>query len=1332
MNQIAGLLPERPPRVGELVEVRSRRWLVEAVETPAPPASPRVALACADDDAQGRTLEVWWDFEIDRRILEQEAWSAIGARGFDPPRHFGAFLHTLRWNCVTATDPSLFQSPFRAGIRIDAYQMEPLRKALRLPRVNLFIADDTGLGKTIEAGLIARELLLRKKVRTIVVAAPASVLEQWKAEMEERFGLLFVILDRARLARVRQERGFGVNPWHTHSRFLVSHNLLIDPIWADPMREWLGEMRPGSLLILDEAHHAAPSSGGRYGIETKFTRAVRDLGGRFEHRLFLSATPHNGHSNSFSTLLELLDPYRFTRGVPVRGKGALEDVMVRRIKEDVRQIQGGFPERDVRPVVIDGLPEDAPELVLSRFLDEYRGLREERLKTGTARARAAAALLVVGLQQKLLSSIEAFAISLARHRVTVRKQWERARAGEAEVSVSAVSAPTPSPPGSGSERMTAGEAEGSVSAVSAPTPSPPGSGSERMTAGEAEGEADGSGRGGALASGARERSRLETRPGGIAAIPDPRGNGRGADSIHADAGRFASPPGADDERAELSDGESEAEEAAQIAALDAAAEAEAAGAGARDAKAEAIRRREEVLLDRMEEVASGARGLPDAKTRRLIDWIRDNLCPALPRPGGRSRHGGGTPARDASPARREGRGGQVRTEAASASGGGTLPARKEATPSLPRAAAAESAGDSAQRARQATAPAPAATPRWNDARVLIFTENVVGTKRYLREMLEQAVAGTHLAEERIETIDGQTVGAKRKEIQRRFNADPARDPLRILIATDAAREGLNFQAHCTDLFHFDLPWNPGRIEQRNGRIDRKLQPAPRVRCHYFVLPQRAEDHVLEVLVRKTDTIKRELGSLSKVIDDDVERRLRGGIRHRDAKRLAREIEAADLDREKKRVAAEELEAARERQDDLKAQIERCRGLLERSRRWARFSPEPFRDAMSCALEMLGAAPLQEGRTGDGRPIWTFPPLDGKARTDAHDERGQGRPEIPPRGIADLPGQGRGSAGEGSTLADYGRGQGHPEIPPRGIADAPGRREDGRGADLSLASWTATLDTLRAPRKTGQKLAEWRREAPIRPVVFEDAGVLSDDTVHLHLEQRVAQRLLARFRTQGFVHHDLSRACLVQAADSIPRVALLGRLCLFGRRAERLHEVLVPVAARWIEPSRRAEPLKAYAEEAEARTLECLEAALQDARAPGETIHRRLLGTAARDVEDLLPQLEARAEAVARSAADRLRERGEREERQLREILEGQRRRVEAELRRHEGGGVQLAIEFSEEEKRQRQADVASWRTRLAWFDRDLETEPARIRGFYEVRARRVEPIGLVYLWPDTG
>jgi superfamily II DNA or RNA helicase len=1092
-------LPERTPEVGELVQVRSRRWLVEeVVESEDPKHSPLVRLACADDDAQGQSLDVYWDYEIDRRILEEEGWQDLAAKGFDPPGQFAAFLHTLRWNCVTATDPNLFQGPFRAGIKIDAYQMEPLRKALRLPRVNLFIADDTGLGKTIEAGLIARELLLRKKAKTIVVATPPSVLEQWKTELEERFGLVFEMLDRAYLSRVRRERGFGVNPWRTHSRFLVSHNLLIDPTYTDPMREWLGPMLPGSLLILDEAHHAAPSSGGRYGIETKFTRAVRDLTSRFEHRLFLSATPHNGHSNSFSTLLELLDPYRFTRGVKVRGKKALEDVMVRRLKEDIRTVQGGFPRRDVERVQIDGLPEDAPEIVLSRLLDEYRTAREERFAKTTRRAQAAAGLLVVGLQQRLLSSTEAFARSLKVHRATVAHQWEKGRAASASA----------------------------------------------------------------------------------------------AKTQETDTALFTIAPDADDERGEWTSEELEAEETAQIEAATATAEAESP----RDATAEALWKREQALLDQMQEVTEKRRHLPDAKTRRLIDWMRETLCPELP-PFGQQPKG--------------------------------------------------------------------APPKWNNRRVLIFTENREGTKRYLKTILEQAIEGSDRADERIEVIDGLTSGARRKKIQRRFNADPTKDPLRILLATDAAREGLNFQAHCTDLFHFDLPWNPGRIEQRNGRIDRKLQPAPEVRCHYFVLPQRVEDRVLEVLVKKTETIKKELGSLSKVIDDDIERRLAQGIRHKDAERLAREIEQADLDGEKKRVAEEELEAARERQEDLKTQIERCRSLLEASREWTGFEAAPFRDALSCSLKLLGTEPLAESTDEEGRRVWTFPPLDRRA-----------------------------------------------EIDP---------------------SWATTLDTLRAPRKQNQKVADWRREAPIRPVVFEDTGILTEDTVHLHLEQRVAQRLLARFRSQGFIYNDLSRACLAQASDSIPRVILLGRLSLFGQRAERLHEELVPVTARWVESSQRKGPLTAYAREAEAKTLELLERSLGDPGRgmPGEGIQRKLLDAAARDIDDLLPQLQPRAEELAALATDKLRKRGEREEKDLRETLERQRERVRDELAKHEGNFTQLTLDFGDDEKRQLESDMRSWRARLEQFDRDLEREPERLRSFYDVRAQRVEPLGLVYLWPET-
>ncbi|MEN9938994.1 MAG: hypothetical protein RLZZ387_5573 [Chloroflexota bacterium] len=1088
-------LPLNTPEVGQLVHVRARTWLVDQVIAPALPGqTSRVRLSCADDDAQGQSLEVLWDYEPDRQILGEEGWAGLAQRGFDAPDRFAAFLHTLRWSRVTATDPTLFQAPFRAGIKIDAYQMEPLRKALRLPRVNLFIADDTGLGKTIEAGLIVRELLLRKKVRTVVVAAPPSVLEQWKAELEERFGLVFELLDRAYLTRMRRERGFGVNPWRTHSRFLVSHHLLGDPTYADPLREWLGTFQPGSMLVLDEAHHAAPSSGGRYGIESGFTRAVRDLAGRFEHRLFLSATPHNGHSNSFSTLLELLDPVRFTRGVKVRGKKALDDVMVRRLKEDIRSVSDDFPRRNVVRIELKGLPEDAPELVLSRLLDEYRSLRDERFAGATRRTQAAAGLLTVGLQQRLLSSIEAFARTLKVHRATVERQWAK---------------------------------DDSAAAA------------------------------------AEDAARL-----------------------------FATAPDADDERGLWSEEEQEAAETAEVTAITAASEAGAP----HTQQADELRLKERELLDRMQQIADRHRAQPDAKMAYLIDWIRAHLCPNLPVFG---------------------------------------------------------------------MPVTGTPPRWNNRRVLIFTENREGTKRFLLNLLSAAIEGTDRADERIAVIDGLTSSANRQEIQRSFNADPAHDPLRILLATDAAREGLNFQAHCADLFHFDLPWNPGRIEQRNGRIDRKLQPAPEVRCHYFVLPQRAEDRVLEVLVRKTETIRRELGSLSKVIDDDIERRLRGGIRHRDAAMLALELERADLEAQRRRSVAVELETSRERERELHAQITRCQSLLQKSREWTGFDDEPFRQALSCALQMLGAPPLQKTTDADGGEVWRVPALHERAAADP--------------------------------------------------------------------SWNATLDTLRAPRPAGQSLADWRREAPIRPVVFADAGVLTEDTVHLHLEHRVAQRLLARFRAQGFTE-DLSRACLFQTADAIPRVILLGRLALFGQGAERLHEELVAVTARWLDPSQRTGPLTLYGRDGEARTLEVLEQALtQQSRlpTPGPVTQQRLLGTAAADVADLQPLLAPRAAQAAAEAIAKLRARGEQEARDLQGTIEQHARRVREHLERSERDQVQLTIDFDMDEKRQFELDKRAWRQRLEQFERELSSEPQRVRAFYEVRASRVEPVGLIYLWPES-
>ena len=1099
-----------PVSPGRIALVRQRRYLVENVTPPPSPAEATlVDLSCLDDDAQGEPLSVLWEHELDARVLEDDGWSAVAEKGFDDPALFAAYLRTLSWNCVTATDPNLFQAPFRAGIRIDAYQLDPLRKALRLPRVNLFIADDVGLGKTIEAGLISRELLLRRRIDRIVIACPPAMLDQWQDEMEARFGLTFAILDRTYVARMRRERGFSVNPWTTHSRFLVSHRLLVDEAYASGLRDWLGEFAPQSLLILDEAHNAAPASGARYAIDSQITRAVRDIAPRFEHRLFLSATPHNGHSNSFSALLEILDPQRFCRGVRVL-KGQLDEVLVRRLKSDIRELEGGFPKRTVVPVQIDGLPSDAAELVLPKMLDDYRLLRETRLKDEPRSQQTAGALVIGGLQKRLLSSIEAFAKTLAVH----RKSVERALEG-------AASAP---------EISTATQAD-----------------LERLTVG----------------------GELDSDVAGT--VDDP------------EAGTEIDEPNAA-ERPDPSE-------------LDFADLMTTATAASTDSSREATRTalmRELALVDEMRDIAEANRYGADPRVRRIVDWIGANMCPGLSAPG-------------AKPA------------------------------------------------------------QWNGRRLLIFTE-YEDTRRWLQRCLGEALAHSDRAPERIATFTGMTSRQRRDDIKHAFNREPGDHPLRILIATDAAREGLNLQRHCHDLFHFDLPWNPSRLDQRNGRIDRKLQPADEVFCRYFVFAQRPEDRVLRVLVDKVERVREELGSVAKVLEGRVVRSVSAeGMRRDRLDKLAVFIQDLSAGGQQ-RTIDDELEDTRLRQDRLREEVDGLRTRLERSRTRIGLAAPQFRQTLSMSLKLAGAPGIveagEDGKQEPGDPHrFVFP-----ADTDV-------------------------------LVSDTG--------------------------------WTAALDALRARRQRGESFGEWRRRAAIRPVTFEDTGRLGDNAVQLHLEHRVTRRLLGRFTAQGLIHHDMSKACLTVAPDAIPRVVLLGRLAVYGPRAARLHEEIVPVTARWIDPQRRRDALAPYGRAGEQTTLASLQIALDEAGRDTvpEPVRTRLAVSAQADIVDLLPHLERRAAEYAEQAERRLAERSDAEMRSMTELLERQRKRIA------EAAGQddrQLTFDFDAAERRQREADRRAWRRRLEAIETELETEPSRIAETYRVRATRVDPLGLVYLWPRTG
>ena len=218
--------------------------------------------------------------------------------------------------------------------------------------------------------------------------------------------------------------------------------------------------------------------------------------------------------------------------------------------------------------------------------------------------------------------------------------------------------------------------------------------------------------------------------------------------------------------------------------------------------------------------------------------------------------------------------------------------------------------------------------RWNDRRLVLFTE-YEDTRRWVEKRLAEALDDLQ-ADDRIALFTGATPLIRREELKRRFNSDPAQDPLRILICTDAAREGINLQMRCHDLIHIDLPWNPARLEQRNGRIDRKLQPSSKVWCRYFVYAQREEDVVLRALVRKTELIRGQLGSAGQVIGHRLSDRLEREDITR-PKSLALEIdEAVDEDLQKTAVAEmdDETRARRARQakdiDDLRETLERSR------------------------------------------------------------------------------------------------------------------------------------------------------------------------------------------------------------------------------------------------------------------------------------------------------------------------------------------------------------------------------------------------------------------------
>lgn len=417
------------PEPGQVVEVRGSTWAVAHVQAQGLPLSPAddariqlnhvVDLQSLDEDRLGEQLSVIWELELGQTVTPPQGLPEhINPEGFDDPATLAGFIDAMRWGAVTSADPNRYQAPFWSGVVVEAYQLEPLRRALTSPRANLLLADDVGLGKTIEAGLVVQELFLRHRARTAVIVCPPSLALKWQDEMRDKFGLHFVIVNSELMAQVRRTHGLHANPFQLYPRVIVSMawlpqvrcQRLLRDVYAQAKNPKLGKRFAFDLLIVDEAHHVAPSSpstvasGRGYSVDTQRTVAVRQLADTCEHRLFLSATPHNGYPESFTALMEMIDPRRFSRGA-LLDSAALKDVTVRRLKSDLTG--KGFKDRQVK--ILNFTPEDSEQKMFS-LLDEIvtRSAKQNGTKPGGD-------IVTMLLKKRFLSGPFAFGMTISHY-----------------------------------------------------------------------------------------------------------------------------------------------------------------------------------------------------------------------------------------------------------------------------------------------------------------------------------------------------------------------------------------------------------------------------------------------------------------------------------------------------------------------------------------------------------------------------------------------------------------------------------------------------------------------------------------------------------------------------------------------------------------------------------------------------------------------------------------------------------------------------------------------------------------------------------------------------
>ena len=278
-------------QIGNLVHARGREWIV--LGKPSENLLRVRPLSGSEDDA------IVIAPKLERVPVREANFVAPTADQLDTQNAAQLLTDALRLSLRRGAGP--FRSAAHLGVEPRAYQLVPLLMALRLEIKRVLIADDVGIGKTIEAGMILREMLDRGEIDSFTVLCPPHLVDQWVGELAEKFDIDAVAVTAARARSLEQGLALGDTIFGVHPFTVVS----LDYIKADSRRESFAQACP-NFVIVDEAHSCV--GGSEKGTQQRFALLQRLAENEARHMLLLTATPHSGNQDAYARLLSLLHP----------------------------------------------------------------------------------------------------------------------------------------------------------------------------------------------------------------------------------------------------------------------------------------------------------------------------------------------------------------------------------------------------------------------------------------------------------------------------------------------------------------------------------------------------------------------------------------------------------------------------------------------------------------------------------------------------------------------------------------------------------------------------------------------------------------------------------------------------------------------------------------------------------------------------------------------------------------------------------------------------------------------------------------------------------------